>query len=337
MKRLILISTICVLGLFSKAQDIHFSEFFATPLFTSPALTGQFEGTYRFSGVIRRQWASVSAQPFQTFGGGAEINKPFNIKPIALGLRVYHDYTGLSALTTTSVAVPLALKLRFGSAKNFTVSVAGQAEFLQRTIDFSKLSFDDQYFSNRYNRNFASAENSPSGTSFVFNFSAGIYVEKRISERKRIGAGISSFNVAEPNLALYATSQEPLPIRNNIHFFSSVPLGSSNFDLMPAGQFQFQGIHDELLIGSAFRYHLSEASLDKRSVQIGFWGRTRDAAYLSAGFTKNNLFIGGSYDFNLSKLRTASEYLGGWEVSIIYTLSTVREKIKRVRQCPDFL
>ncbi len=138
--------------------------------------------------------------------------------------------------------------------------------------------------------------------SFFFNFSAGIYVEKRISERKRIGAGISSFNVAEPNLALYATSQEPLPIRNNIHFFSSVPLGSSNFDLMPAGQFQFQGIHDELLIGSAFRYHLSEASLDKRSVQIGFWGRTRDAAYLSAGFTKNNLFIGGSYDFNLSKI-----------------------------------
>ena len=169
------------------------------------------------------------------------------------------------------------------------------------------------------------------------NFSAGVYAEKRLSERRRLGVGFSSFNLGEPDRNMGPAAESRLPRRHNIHLFSSLAIGSTNFDVMPAAQFQIQGVHDELLIGSAFRYHLSTASMNKRSVQIGVWGRTRDAAYLIAGFTKNNLFIGGSYDFNLSRLRPASEYLGGWEISIICTLYTVREKIKRVRQCPDFL
>ncbi len=336
MKKFVLISALLV-SLISKGQDIHFSEFFATPLFTSPALAGQFDGTYRFSGVIRRQWSLVSVQPFQTFGGAVELNKPFNLKPLAVGLRIYHDYAGLGSLTTTSIAVPLSLRLRFGQAKNFTVSLGAQPEFFQQSLDLSKFSWNDQYFNNRFNAFAQSQENTSSSTVNMFNFSGGIYMEKRVSERKRVGIGVSSFNISEANKSIGPGTQWLLLRRNNIHLFSSISVGSSSFDFMPAAQFQHQGVHDELLIGSAFRYHLSTASMDKRSVQIGVWGRTKDAACLSAGFTKNNLFIGGSYDFNLSQLRPASEYLGGWEFSIIYTLSTVREKISRVRQCPDFI
>lgn len=325
------------MSLISKGQDIHFSEFFATPLFTSPALTGQFDGTYRFSGVIRRQWSSVSAQPFQTFGGAVELNKPFNLKPLAIGLRTYHDYTGLGSLTTTSISIPLSLKLRFGQSKNLIVSLGVQPEYFQQSIDLSRLSWDDQFFNNRFDATSQTQEISGSSSVNQLSLSAGLFVERRISERKRIGAGFSSFNTNEPDRNIGPSNEWKLPRRYNLHVLSSIRLGSSNFDLMPAAQFQIQGIHDELLIGSAFRYHLSTTSMNKRSVQIGVWGRTRDAAYLSAGFTKNNLFIGGSYDFNLSQLRPASEYLGGWEFSIIYTLSTVREKINRVRQCPDFL
>ena len=336
MKKITLIAAL-FLSLATLGQDIHFSEFFATPLFTNPALTGQFDGTYRFSGIVRRQWSSVSAQPFQTFGGGADLNRPFNLKPLAVGLRIYHDYTGLGSLTTTSIAVPLSLKLRFGQAKNFTVSLGAQPEFFQQSLDMSKFSWNDQYFNNRFNATSQSQENTGSATINKINFSGGIYVEKRVSERKRIGIGVSSFNISEPDKSFGPESQWLLLRRNNIHLFSSISVGSSSFDFMPAAQFQIQGVHDELLVGSAFRYHLSTASRDKRSMQIGVWGRTRDAAYLSAGFTKNNLFIGGSYDFNLNGLRPASEYLGGWEFIVIYTLSTVREKINRVRQCPDFL
>ncbi|GAB5538822.1 MAG: hypothetical protein Salg2KO_09250 [Salibacteraceae bacterium] len=320
-----------------KAQDIHFSQFFATPLFTNPALTGGFEGTYRMSGVIRRQWASVSAQPFQTFGGGAEFKAPLNIKPIGIGLRLSHDYTGLSSFTQSSIAVPIGVHLELGSAKRIRLSFGGQAEFFQRTIDYSRISFDDQFFGNRYRPEAPSAETVPQASIGSLNASAGVYLERKVNDRQRIGIGFSSFNLNQPNLSVFATSENRLPRRHNLHILTSIPLGVSPVDIMPAAQFQIQGTHDELLIGTAFRYHLASTPLEKRSVQMGIWGRRRDAAYASVGFTQNNLFVGGSYDFNLNRLRVASEYFGGWEVTIIYTIATVREKIKRVRQCPDFL
>lgn len=338
MRKALIIAMLCVFGFSdAKTQDIHFSEFFITPLFTNPALTGQFDGTYRLTGIVRRQWASVSPQPYQTFGGGAELNKPFNIKPIAIGIRAYHDYTGAGSLTTTSFAIPAALKMRFGASKDFTVSLGFQTEIFQQSLDYSKLTWDDQYFNDRFNPDANTNETRINQSITKLNFSGGLYVEKRWSERKRIGAGISSFNLTQPDKSYFPGGESRLARRNNIHFLSSFKLGSSNIDIMPAGQFQWQGVSDELLLGSAFRYHLSTNPLNKRSIQIGIWGRTRDAAYLSAGFTRNNLFIGGSYDFNLSRLRVASEYWGGWEIGIIYTIATVREKIKRVRQCPDFL
>ncbi|HOA38555.1 MAG TPA: type IX secretion system membrane protein PorP/SprF, partial [Flavihumibacter sp.] len=44
------------LGLFTtalKAQDPHFSQFFASPLTLNPAYTGKFNGTVRVSGNYR--------------------------------------------------------------------------------------------------------------------------------------------------------------------------------------------------------------------------------------------------------------------------------------------
>ena len=274
MKRWLAIASIFILS-FAKAQDIHFSEFFATPLFTNPSFTGHFDGTYRFSGIIRRQWVSVSAQPFQTYGSGVEFKAPLNIKPVGIGLRISHDYTGLSSFTQTSVAVPLALHLNLGPAKRIKFSLGAQGEFFQRTIDYSRLSFDDQFFGNRYQPEAPSAEQPSTNAVNAHNYSGGLFLEYRLSERQRLGAGFSAFNITEPNISAFSVNQLPLPMRMNWHVFTAFQLGSSPFDIMPAGQLQLQGVHDELVLGTAFRYHLASTPLEKRSVQIGFWGRTR--------------------------------------------------------------
>src|ERR1700709_2056133 len=49
----------------SKAQDPHFSQYFASPLTLNPAMAGYFKGDYRVSGNYRQQWWSVGA-PFST-------------------------------------------------------------------------------------------------------------------------------------------------------------------------------------------------------------------------------------------------------------------------------
>jgi hypothetical protein len=42
------------------AQDIHFSQFFETPLLRNPGLAGIFTGDYRLQMVYRDQWRSVT-------------------------------------------------------------------------------------------------------------------------------------------------------------------------------------------------------------------------------------------------------------------------------------
>ncbi|MCB9179736.1 MAG: type IX secretion system membrane protein PorP/SprF, partial [Flavobacteriales bacterium] len=53
------------------AQDIHFSQFFHTPLANGPGSIGAFDGDYRINGIYRQQWRSVT-RPYRTFGLGAD-------------------------------------------------------------------------------------------------------------------------------------------------------------------------------------------------------------------------------------------------------------------------
>jgi peptidoglycan-associated lipoprotein len=55
-----------------QAQDIHFTQFYATPQTLNPALTGVSEGSYRFTGIYRNQWSSVTI-PYVTYGASFDI------------------------------------------------------------------------------------------------------------------------------------------------------------------------------------------------------------------------------------------------------------------------
>ncbi|MEX2597597.1 MAG: PorP/SprF family type IX secretion system membrane protein [Salibacteraceae bacterium] len=331
------ITTILLLLVFCKvnAQDIHFTQFFATPMFTNPAFTGHFEGTYRFSGIIRNQWASVSPQPFRTFGGGLDLNAPMNIKPIGIGFHIAQDQAGLSSLTTTQLHGFLAGRVSISS--KLKLHLGATAGIFQQSIDFSQLSFGDQYNGIRYDpgQSTTDVNNTQPGLSKV-NAGAGIFLERKTDERNRVGVGFSIFNVTEPDRSFYSNTVNPLLRRNNIHLLSSIQL-HSKWDLMPAVQFMQQGNQNEFLLGSSVRYHLNTGKVNPQSVQLGFWGRPEDAANISVGFQMNSLYIGGAYDVNLSTLKPATNYRGGWEFAVIYTIATVQEKVKRLRQCPDYL
>ena len=59
------------------SQDIHFSQFFETPLLRNPALAGIFKGDLRVQGVYRTQWGSVTV-PYQTGSVNAEYKLPIS-------------------------------------------------------------------------------------------------------------------------------------------------------------------------------------------------------------------------------------------------------------------
>ncbi|NQV53023.1 MAG: PorP/SprF family type IX secretion system membrane protein [Flavobacteriales bacterium] len=336
MRKLLWTIALVSMGMISQAQDIHFSQFFAAPTFTNPALTGHFEGTYRLHGITRNQWWSVSAQPFQTFGGAFDVNSPFNLKNTGAGLRFSHDFAGLSSLSTTQVYGMLSKRFPIIGDRNLSLHVGAQGGFWMQSIDFSKLTFDDQFNGIRFDPNLATQQSFGNGSTNVFNFGAGAYLEQRFSERNRWGIGFSSMNLTQPDRSFFKSTEARLARRNDVHVLTSFPIGGV-WDIMPAARYQWQGPHAELQGGTAIRYHLSTGPMNPRSLQMGFWYRLNDAAYTSIGIQLNNLYVGGAYDINISRLQPATNYRGGWEATVIYIIPTVREKVKRLRQCPDYL
>src|SRR5436190_24167665 len=59
MRKYILILPALLLTGLLKAQDPHFSQFFASPLTLNPAFTGKFDGSWRLAANHRDQWPSI--------------------------------------------------------------------------------------------------------------------------------------------------------------------------------------------------------------------------------------------------------------------------------------
>ena len=70
-RKIIIVFILILINSFLNAQDIHFSQYYASPMTVNPAYTGMFNGTYRVGANYRNQWASVSV-PYKTFAAYAD-------------------------------------------------------------------------------------------------------------------------------------------------------------------------------------------------------------------------------------------------------------------------
>lgn len=334
MKRLIYIAFALFVSLQTMAQDIHFSQFYFTPLFTNPAYTGRFDGTYRFNGIIRRQWASVSAQPYQTFGGSIDMNSPFNLKGTGIGLNIVQDIAGLSAFSTFGAQLSLSTSIRITGDKSWIIGGGGSYGYLSQSVDYSKLKFDDQYSGKFYDPTLISIDYKGSVNYAWTNVSLGGFVQKKFSPRSQVTLGYSTYNLFQQNRGtglIYEPTQ-----RHSAQVLTSFKLTKA-LDLQPSAQVMIQGEASEYLVGTGLKFYLKDTPLDQQAIMLSSWARVNDAGIVGLGFQKNQLTVGATYDFNYSPFKVATNYRGGWEFAVIYTIATVRENIKRLRACPDYL
>ena len=85
------------------SQDIHFSQFNLSPLNLNPAMTGAFQGDYRFAGNHRNQWSSVTV-PYTTYAFSAEKNNCLT-PPLSLGFQINQDRAGDSRFNTFQIKI----------------------------------------------------------------------------------------------------------------------------------------------------------------------------------------------------------------------------------------
>lgn len=309
-------------------QDIHFSQFNQSPLRLNPALTGQFDGSYRVAGIFRSQWRSITT-PYSTVAFSGDAKNFLKQNGVGAGIDFFYDKAGDGNLGTININLSGSYTVNIGTSNKNKLTGGVQMGWARRQIDPTQLVFDNQ------NGGGSSLENFETGKSFI-NLNAGLLWQTKFESRKILQIGVATHNLTQPDINFYENSTYNLDVRISAHASYQFKI-SQKIDLIPSVLTMFQGPHQQITPGISGKYILDGRSHNYRAVYLGLWTRTGDAGFISMGMDWNTLNVGVSYDITYSNLQVASRYRGGFEISIIYIFKEALPARQFFKTCPDYL
>ena len=242
------------------AQDIHFSQFFFSPQYLSPAEIGNFDAQYRVNANQKTQWREVS-QPYNTFALMGDGRFDFVPEEIGLGLLISNDRAGDSRFNTFNFLLGGSYKYLLNESEKHALQGGIQLGLTQISIDESALSFNNQYNGVVYDPNLPTGENLARNSRWFFNLNAGALYNFKPEQRKNVTVGIAAHNLSSPKQSFYNDTGIELPLRFSAYANADWKV-AEDFDLMPSFRFMDQGTFAEVIFGTALRYLL----LNERSL-----------------------------------------------------------------------
>lgn len=352
LRRLVWMALFGLFAFSADAQDIHFSQFYNSPLNLNPAMTGVMNGNIRLVGNYRNQWASVlRSNAFKTYAFSYDQKIPVGrYDYLGFGIGLLGDKAGALSFANTQAKAAFSYSKRMGGYRNRShyLVIGAEAGVVQRSIDFTAALYGSQF-----DGDLGTADPSqPSGENFstdnrVFmDIGVGLMWFSILDEKNSFFAGVSMTHLNSPEVTF----------RDSVAFG-----GSENLTIYPkytfhaGGEFMltdrvgivpnivtfFQGPSMEINPGVAAKF-LFGSRRNYQAFQIGAWYRLTnrydsaiysDAFILETEFEYENINIGLSYDINVSDLTAASNGNGGFEVSLIYQIKGAEN---RGVYCPNF-
>lgn len=328
------------------AQDIHHTQYFASPLTLNPALTGLTKFDVRASLNYRAQWYSVSSNPYMTAVGSFDIATLKGKLPegdaLGIGVLLAYDKSGAGSLQNTSVGLSAAYHKAFGTEKQHTLSLGVQGILVQKSIDFNALKFEDQLDPATGNITRPTGENFPNKDLTYPDFAAGLMYSGRLSEHSTAYAGIGWHHITRPVEQFLSGGEE-----HKIHSRINAYLGGSfdlneNTVLYASGQYQSQAGATEVMIGAAAGFVLNpghDPEYKSNTVfYLGAWYRYGDAICPYVGLEWTKMTLGVSYDVNTSSFTPATNGQGAYEISLTFN-GRINKRDAQQRynfSCPKF-
>jgi type IX secretion system PorP/SprF family membrane protein len=311
----------------TQAQDPEFSQFYATPVYTNPAMagTGQCGGGGRAVINYRNQWPSLPGTFVTT---AFSFDQHYDKIKGGLALLAVQDIAGEGLLTTSSVSAVYSYQLEV--TRKFWMRFGLEGQVMQRGLDFSKLRFEDQIDATR---GFVKPTSEPIVNEKITspNFSTGF-----LAYTENFYAGVAVHNMIEPVQSFYGDPAAKLPRRYTVHTGSVISLDrrkNSKSTFSPNALFMMQAKFTQLNVG----FYLNRGPL-----VTGLWFRqtfgefrNSDALMILVGFRKDKFKFGYSFDLTVDSKRAAAP--GSHEVSAAIEWCARRPNKKyRVLHCPDF-
>jgi type IX secretion system PorP/SprF family membrane protein len=327
---------IAMLVLFSAeglAQDIHFSQFYNSPLTLNPAMTGLFKQDYRASLLYRSQWKQINAA-FISKAFAGDINfivNPDKSDRIGVGIFVLNDKIGSGIMNNNTALFSFAYHKGLDATKRHRLSVGLQSGYVQKSIDYSSFTYNSQFNNSivdpGYDPSLASGE--PLGrTNFNYvNLNAGVVWTFKLNEKVDLQNGVSFFNIIKPKesfvQSLLVEDKNKLKSRFTYSGTMNYKL-SEKISLHPAVLVMTQTRVMDFNVGSSVGYSFPGSK--GTMVQGGVWYRMSDAVVFMAGMRYKNWNLGVSYDKTTSGLNDVKKtpqvkkhsHVGAFEFTLTY-------------------
>jgi len=318
MRKLLLLGFAVTICFVSKAQDPHFSQFFASPLTLNPAFTGKFDGSWRLAANHRDQWPSIPKAYVTT---SASFDFPILKSKIPEG-----DVFGVGLSGVSDASANSQLKLNYGSLSlsyhkaldedgYHTIGAGFQGTYSSMNLDISKLNFEDMLTQNGFTGTTSDILTNGRNQSYM-DLNAGVLYSGSTDGMNNFYIGASMYHINKPKVS-FKDKNWYLAGRVTVHGGGTFYL-SDVVSLSTSVIHQIQNKASETVLGAAFGLN-ANGDLDRPvNVYLGSWMRLNDAVIPYLGLEFNNLRIGATYDVNISNLKAATGSRGGSEFSIIY-------------------
>jgi type IX secretion system PorP/SprF family membrane protein len=318
MRKYLLIAICVMVAGTVKAQDPHFSQFFASPLTLNPAFTGKFDGSWRLAANHRDQWPSFP-KAYVTTSASFDF-------PILQNRIPENDVFGIGISGVSDASANSQLKLNYGSLSLSyhkaldengynTIGAGFQGTYSSMVLDVSKLTFEDMLTQNGFTGTTSDILLNGNNQSY-FDVNAGVLYSGSTNGENNFYLGASMYHINRPKVS-FKDKNWFLGGRVTVHGGGTFFL-SDVVSLSTSVIHQIQSKASETTIGGAFGLNANNDNINPTNVYIGSWMRINDALIPYIGLEFGGIRIGASYDFNISNLKAATANRGGSEVSIIY-------------------
>ncbi len=323
-----------------RGQDIHFSQLFETPFLRNPALAGLFKGDIRIQTVYRSQWNQVT-DAYSTVSANMEYKLPVGNANdfLTFGGQFLYDKSGTVSLTSTHILPTINFHKSLSTEKNRYLSLAFMGGYVQKSIDQSKVSTNNQYFNSTYNPYSYNGEPFTSGNYGFFDGSVGLSFNSQLgqNEDNNYYVGIAYHHFAKPKkLSFYDNVTAELTPK--IVASAGLRMSLTDYSFITfEGDYSKQGPTTEIIGGLLYTLKLDDIENPIYLIHGGAYLRANDAIIPVVKLETTPMAFAISYDINISGLKKVSNNRGGFELSISYRKFLERDNsTSKSLRCPKF-
>ncbi len=321
-----------IIGPGLKGQDLHWTQFWGTPLQVSPAVNGLGDGDFQIQTSWRSQWKGVSGVPYQTQWVQAEWKK-IRQSNWSDGLGIARDVAGDGQWKQLQVLGNFARVFELDSGRTI-FSLGAQIRYHQWQWNPSAWQWGSQWNGAFYDPSLPTMENQLlNKTGFISLSLGGAWIQNWLSN-------ITS-QLTWGSYQLWSSQWQMLEQGNAVQMRNTASfqlnyMWNENWTFRYATILQIQGVQKEYTHWLMSDYYWNKQPWNLMCLQTGLGFRANDAIMLFGGGKWKQHQLGLSYDWNVSRFSVATEYRGGWELHYAWLLNKIPIKHPVRNVCPDY-